>query len=135
MKNVFNNKQYNVVINSSVFGAAIGLLILSVLLITEALILTSNGAKSQLCEIFGLLSLGITHFFGGFFAAKKAKSKVVQVGALTGLIIYIVVAVLSIVFADGSISYGTFIKLVVFVALSTVGAILTSFIGNKAKYL
>ena len=135
MKNVFKNEQDNVILKSSVFGAIIGFLILLVLLAVEALILVRNGVKAQLCEILALLSLGISQFLGGFFAAKKSKSKTVQVGALTGLIIYVVVAVLSIVFADGSISSVTFIKLPVFVAISTVGAILTSFVGSKSKYV
>ncbi|MBO5913089.1 MAG: TIGR04086 family membrane protein [Clostridia bacterium] len=135
MKNVFKNEQDNVILKSSFFGAIIGLLILILLLIVEALVLVGNGVKAQLCEILALLSLGIAQFWGGFFAAKKSKSKTVQVGALTGLIIYIVIAVFSVVLAEGSISSGTFIKLPVFVAMSTVGAIVTSFIGNKSKYV
>ncbi len=135
MKNVFKNEQDNVILKSSVFGAVIGLLIFLALLVVEALILVSNGAKAQLCEILALLSLGIVQFLGGFFAAKKSKSKTVQVGALTGLFIYIVVAVVSILFSEANISSATFVKLPVFVAMSMVGSIITSFIGNKSKYM
>ncbi len=119
---------------SAVFGIAVGFLLLLVLTVLSALLMTAASLSGSTARVFSVIILGISALVCGFASAKKLKSKALIIGAVSGLLMYILIAVISAAVTKEGFTSVFAVRLLISVAASSVGAFLSTVSGGK-KYI
>lgn len=135
MKNFIKSEQNSKLLKPIFLGWLTGMSILVFLIIVEAFFMLKMDLSLNISNVFALLSLGLSCMLGGFFGAKSAESKIMLTGLFIGIFMYFSVLLLSLIIGDGAISVNTFLKGIVFVVVTVIGASLSVFISKEKKYI
>ncbi len=103
----------------TVFGALICLLLLFVM----AAILTANNVPQAAVTPMAIVAAAIGAFLGGLIAARIAREKGLLIGALTGLLLFVIMAIAGFIFVQDVRGSYAILKAAIFLACGAVGGI------------
>lgn len=131
----FNGEQKKSFLMSAVFGVIIGFIVLFLLTFLSSIIMSAAKINPDSAKVIAVVILGISGLFGGFASAKKLKSKALIIGAVTGLLFYLTVAVISAAVTKSGFTSVFLLRILICFAASEVGAVLSTVKRNKSKYI
>lgn len=110
-------------------GAAV---ICTILLVISALLFTKGKViPYAIISQFVMLISAIATFFGGFLTAKVAKTKGLALGAITGLAMFIIVAICSVLVFDEPFTSTALLRALLLVISAALGGVIG--INKKKK--
>lgn len=133
MKDKFGNipTPIEATIKPLISSIIIGLVITALLFILFALAMSFYILPINSASVVASLSIAVGTFFGGFFAAKKLKKNGLIIGALCGLLMFILFTLIGIAAFGSAPSASTLIRLLIFVTSGAIGGIIG--VGNADK--
>ncbi|MEE1218713.1 MAG: TIGR04086 family membrane protein [Ruminococcus sp.] len=112
-------------IKASIFGTICGILVSVILMCICAVVIVSAGLLPyDILNYIMLAVLGTGALFGGFITARITKSAGLIVGALTAIIIFILVTIIGMLKGTDSFSILTLFRLVTTIVLGSLGGVL-----------
>ena len=117
------------VITGCIAGAVITVLILAFL----AFLLTVRDFPAATAVPLVSVAAGVGALFAGFAASKTFKKQGLQIGALTGLVLFLIILLISTFISGSNFSVLTVIKLVIMLLSASIGGILAVNTGRKRK--
>lgn len=121
MKNNDSNiKKYKYLL----IGTSLGLAVNVIMLLIMAVIFTTLDLDSSYAHPMASIACGIGALFGGYISSKLCKSKGLINGVLTGLFIFIIVMLVSLLVSGGSVTLMSFIRLIITLSAASIGGIL-----------
>lgn len=84
---------------------------------------------------FATISIAAGTFFASFYIAKKRGDKGYLVGIITGVLVFAIITVLSLIINRSGITKNTLFHLIIIVLSSTVGGVLGVNKGKNKKYI
>jgi putative membrane protein (TIGR04086 family) len=124
----------NKIIKPLLLGLIFSIIITLIFLSISAIASTNLDLNDNAILTLSLISANIGTFFGGFIAGKINKSKGYMIGALNGLICFIILTIISFVFNKNSMTTISLIKLITFVLSSLIGGILGVNFNKKRSF-
>lgn len=125
---IFMTKQnektnFGAVVKPIVFGVLAAAAATLVLMCAAAFLISALGKGIGATVYIAPLSLAVGGFLGGTVAAKKAQKNGLLSGAVTGVVLFFIITVLSLSLTDTDIGYIFWIKLGICVFSSALGGI------------
>ena len=114
----------NKLIKPLAFGLIVSIIVTFIFLAMSAIASTNLDLNDTANLVLSLISANLGVVVGGFVAGKLNKSKGYLVGAINGIIIFIILTVVSFFFSKESMTAISLIKLITFVLSSIIGGIL-----------
>ena len=114
----------NKLIKPLAFGLIVSIIVTFIFLAMSAIASTNLDLNDTANLVLSLISANLGVVVGGFVAGKLNKSKGYLVGAINGIIIFIILTVVSFFFSKESMTAISLIKLFTFVLSSIIGGIL-----------
>ena len=113
MKKMFGESSSNNLLRSVITGTVVGLVVTVCILLISAVIMSAGALSNATAKYFTYFTLLAASFTGGFVTAKRAVSKVLLSSLLTGVFLYLLIAVISAAvtksgFSSAFISAATF---------------------------
>lgn len=105
------------------WGTAFGALICLLLLFVMAAILTAQNVPQAAVTPMALVAAAIGAFLGGLIAARIAREKGLLIGALTGLLLFVILAIAGFIFVRDAHGSSAILKAAIFLACGAVGGI------------
>ncbi len=124
----------NKIIKPLLLGLIFSIIITLIFLSISAIASTNLDLNDNAILALSLISANIGIFFGGFIAGKINKSKGYMIGALNGLICFIILTIISFVFNKNSMTTISLIKFITFVLSSLIGGILGVNFNKKRSF-
>jgi putative membrane protein (TIGR04086 family) len=113
-----------------IFGVLIAFTIAIIMIcILSAVVMTSGLLPAELISIITVVFLAMGTFAGGFIAARIAKSGGLITGAITGLVVFLIVTIVGLTRSDDVFSLLTLIKF----GATLVGGAIGGIIGVNKK--
>lgn len=131
----FNGEQKKSFLMSAIFGVIIGFAILFLLTLLLSLIMSAAKISPDAAKVIAVVILGVSGLFSGFASAKKLKSRALVIGAVTGLLFYLTVAVISAAVTKSGFTSVFLLRVLICFAASEIGAVLSTVKRNKSKYI
>ena len=117
-----------------ILGIIVGLLISVILLAISALIFTIQDIPQTAVFIFSCFTLCAGAFFGSFFAARFYRNRGLAVGALTGLLFFLIIYLTGVIMSQINIGSLAFLKLAICVICGCFGGIIGVNTAKRNKY-
>lgn len=117
------NNDSKVLFKAAGLGVLISYVASAVLMLLSSIVMTLVDFGDCAANIFSIVILAVSSLFCGFTASKILKGRGITVGALSGLIYYISLAVISAIMTGGGFTKMFFIKFIISVLLSVIGGI------------
>lgn len=117
------------------FGCILGLIISFVILVLLAVLLSVQDIPASAAPPLATTAAGVGAFFAGFTAAKLYHKQGMMIGGLTGFVLFILLFITSLVVASGSLTFLSFIKLLLMLLASAIGGVLALNVGGKRKII
>lgn len=118
---------------SVVTGVVIGIAISLILTVLLAAVMTAAELKVSSAKAFATVIIAVSALVSGFASAKLCEQRLLAVGTLSGVIYYIVVAVIAAAVTQKGFTAVFVIRLAVSASLSAVGALLSALNKTKTK--
>ena len=121
-----NESNFNIskLLKNTVISLVVSLVTLFALISLCAVIAVSSNYSDQIIIVCSVVCLSLCSVVGGFSSAKLNGKNGLMCGLLTGVCIFLIVAVLSLFFSNGTWSILTAIKFVSTLVCGTLGGIL-----------
>lgn len=123
MKYKTESNDLNKIITSIAVGVIIGLIGLFLILMVFSLIVTVADLNLSVASILSTVSIVASSFICGFFAAKKMGCKALIIGALSGVVFYLLITLVSLIITKNGLSSTFILRASLSVVLACVGAI------------
>lgn len=121
-------------LKSIIIGVLCSFALITILTLICSLVITITGKyPNGVIEYISLAFIGIGGLLGGYISARLNKSAGLAVGALTGLIVFIIILIVGLSQSVGTITILTIYKLLVTVVFSALGGVLGVNKKNKIK--
>lgn len=112
-------------------GLIIGLIVTAMLFVLFALGMSFYILPTNSANLVASISLTVGSFCGGFFAAKKLGKNGLIIGALCGLVTFLLFTLIGIAAFGNAPGTSTLIRLLIFVTSGAIGGIIG--VGNTDK--
>lgn len=134
MKN-YMNEGSSKLLRSVVLGIVFGLISMTILTLIFSFVVASANPSNSTVKILSSIIIGVSALLCGISAAKFNKEKILLVGIASGAALYFFIGVIAMVITKNAFS-GTFlIRMMIAVASSAVGSVLSMLTGNRNKYI
>ncbi|MBQ4155704.1 MAG: TIGR04086 family membrane protein [Clostridia bacterium] len=124
----------NKLIKPLAFGLIVSIIVTFIFLALSAIASTNLDLNDTANLVLSLISANFGVAVGGFVAGKLNKSKGYLVGALNGIISFIILTIISFFFSQESMTAISLIKLITFVLSSIIGGILGVNFNKKRNF-
>ncbi len=135
MKNSINGTNKGSTVRAMILGIVSGFLLGLLLLMIFALIISSAGLGSAFIKVASVIILGGSAFICGIVAAKKAEEKKLIIGFLTGILFYLVVAVISMAVTKNTFTTAFLLRMMICAVASGVGALIVTLRSSNKRYI
>lgn len=136
IKNQEKESLFDSFIRFAIYGALIGLAVVILTACLMALIFSFGILPISLASLLASISVAIGGLIGGFSAAKKLGKNGLLVGALTGLVLFIIFSAVSLIISKTAPSATTLIRALIFIISASVGGVLgVGSDNNKRKII
>ncbi len=115
-------------------GTIISLAGVGVMLCVFAAIMLMFDAPAAASGYFSYITVFISALLGGFFAAKFSKEKGIIVGAAVGLALFLIISLVSVIFASDIYFLKFVIRFLLCMLAAVVGGVLGVNAGHKNKF-
>lgn len=127
----YENTNKTKVVKAILFGALIGILLCTCLTVIATIIVVKmKSIPTDYINIISIIFCVISAFFSGFIAVRIAKSKGMLYGALTAMLLYLILLIAGLCVNSGSLSFVSLTKLISMVIAGGIGGI---FAVNKKQ--
>ncbi len=116
-------------------GAAVGVFITLILMLASAAIVLLFNLDRDYCAPLGTVSLALGSFAAAYYVSKKSESRGYIIGALTGLVSFAAVTVISLIVNKSGLTLNTLFHFIIIVLASAIGGILGVNRGKNKKYI
>ena len=121
-------------LKSLITGMLCGIAVITILTLLFAFILVISGTyPTDIINYISLVFLAVGGLSGGYIAARLNKAAGLAVGALTGLIIFLIILIVGLAQSTGTITLFTLYKFLLLVIFSALGGVLGVNKQNKIK--
>ena len=117
------NNDSKFLFKSAALGVLIGYVSSVLLMLLFAVLMTLVDFDDGIANTFAIITLAISSFFCGFSSSKILKGRAITVGAISGLVFYISLAVVSAIITGGGFTKLFFVKFAISFLLSVIGGI------------
>ncbi len=126
-----NNLNYSYIIKAIILGLAVTAL--SVFLFAIFMFLTEKGYEFS--AVFGTAAVSLGSFVAAFYISRKRQSKGLLTGLITGIAVFLLVTVISLIVDKGTITLNTLFHLIIFLLSSLIGSALGVNKKENRKYI
>ena len=120
---------------SAVFGIVIGFAVILCLMLLSSFIMASTGVSAGSAKVITVIILCVSALVCGYSSAKRLKSKVLIIGAVSGALFYFTISVISAAVTKSGFTRVFLVRLIISVIAAAVGAFLSTVSGRKNKYI
>ncbi len=126
-----NNFNYSYIIKAIILGVATTAI--SVFLFAIFMFLTEKGYEYS--TVFGTAAVALGSFVVAFYISRKRQSKGLLTGLITGIAVFLIVTVVSLIVDKGAITVNTLFHLIIFLLSSLIGSVLGVNKKENRKYI
>lgn len=119
-------------IRALLYGAVFGILIMLALTVLFSILMVSNDMSQSILVVLSGIACSLGAFSAGFAAAKKFKSRGFLIGALSALLIFLLILALGLILSN-PITLNAAIKLILVVLFGSIGGIMGINIKKRRK--
>ena len=135
MKNNFNGNKKSQGLSAILWGVVWGALTLLLLTLLFALIMSIAEMSSSVGKVFSILILAVCSFVSGCIGSKKAEEKRLILGFSSGVLMYFIVAVISMAVSQNTVTATFLLRLLICAVSSGVGAVFVTLKKSNKKYI
>lgn len=133
LKNNENKGNAGGIIPPAIFGSLLGMGFIIILLCIFALIMSLGIIPVNLAPLLASVGVAIGGFLGGLFAAKKSGKNGIFVGAVSGIFLFTLFSIFSLIVYKTAPGSSTLIRAIIFIISASIGGILGVSSTNKRK--
>lgn len=119
----------------ALLGGLFSVAIIILIICLMALLMSLGVIPLKLSPLVASISTAIGGFFGGIFAAKKSRKNGFLVGALTGICVFILFSIFSLIVYKEAPSSATFIRAIIFLTSGLLGGVIGVGSDDKRKII
>lgn len=113
----------------------VGFAVMFLMIIIFAIIMSAAEMSSSSAKIISPIALGVGAFVCGIVSSKRQTERLIVSAALSGLVMYILVAVVSALISKSGFTSALIIRMAVTVVASVAGTLLIALSVRKNKYI
>lgn len=108
-----------------IFGTVIGAIVCTVMLLTVSFIFVKMQSVPEIAVIPAAIFIVCTGaFVGGYFSARIKKSMGMAVGALSGLLMFVVLLLIGLLFSGDSFGLISLLRMILMIVSGAIGGVL-----------
>ncbi len=119
-KDTAYNKIFLVFLKAFIFE----IIITAIFVVLFGLFMFLTGKGFELAPLFATVSLGLGSGFAAYFAASKIGNKGLLNGFIIGITSFLIIALISLIVDDGSVTLNTLFHFIIFVLSALIGGVL-----------
>lgn len=135
MRNSFNSSKKPQVLSAIFWGVVWGVLTLFLLTLMFSLLMSIAKMSSSIGNVFSIIILAVSSFVSGCIGSNKAEEKRLLLGFSSGILLYFLIAVISMAVSQNTVTATFLLRLLICAASSGVGAVFVTLKKSNKKYI